>query len=44
VGVHGMISLSAVDKFSSMTNTAGASHIDERVSTSLAGLAQRHRH
>jgi AcrR family transcriptional regulator len=44
VGVHGMTSLSAVDKFSSMTNTAGASHIDELVSTYLAGLAQRHRH
>jgi hypothetical protein len=36
-----MTTLSAVDKFSPMTNATGASHIDELVSAYLAGLAQR---
>jgi AcrR family transcriptional regulator len=44
VGVHGMTSLSTADKFSALTGATGASHIDELVSTYLAGLAQRHPH
>jgi AcrR family transcriptional regulator len=43
-GVHGMTSLANADKFSAVTGATGASHIDELVSTYLAGLTQRRPH